>query len=73
MFSLNMVSGLNEDFEILLHKRWKSHTHKNAENSEINYKPIFTYLSYSVSLDESRKPFANGFESILSLVISWFW
>lgn len=32
-----------------------------------------TYRSYSVSLDESRKPLANGFESIFNLVINWFW
>lgn len=34
---------------------------------------LSTYRSYSVSLDESRKPLANGFESIFSLVINWFW
>lgn len=39
----------------------------------IMYTYFFSYLSYSVSLDESRNPLANGFESILSLVISWFW
>lgn len=30
---------------------------------------VCTYNSKSVSRDESRKPFANGFESILSFVI----
>lgn len=47
-------------------------------SSSIEMIPIFThyscaYRSYSVSLDESRKPLANGFESIFSLVINWFW
>lgn len=29
--------------------------------------------SYLPKSDESRKPLANGFESIFNLVINWFW